>query len=242
MGDFFYNLMNPLPNAVMTVIMGVLFLYWLFVFIGGIGLDDLDFGFDFDVDIDIPEIDIPDGDPDIEADTDIDTGDDAEVPAEKSPGFFIKFLNFLNVGKVPFMLILSTLKFFTWIGSLITTQLVDVSSWGAWSLIILLPLLIISIFVTKLATTPMVKFFKAIGYRGEEEIDFFGRTGKMLSTIQDDKIGTAEFIIEDNPIKLNVKSINGVRLTYGEEVFIVDETKDKKFYLVCKEINLKNFK
>lgn len=228
--------MHPLPNAVMTVIVGILFIYWLFVFIGGIGLDDLDLGFDFD--FDVPEVDAPDADVDTDVDADID--DISAESVEKSPGFFIRFLTFLNVGKVPFMLIFSTLKFFTWIGSLITTRFVDVEPWGAWSLLILIPLIIVAIFLTKLATAPLAKFFKAIGYKGEEAIDFLGRSGKMISTIKDKKIGCAEFVVDKNPIKLNVISNDGSELKYGDYVIVVDESDDKKTYLVIKEISIRN--
>ena len=227
MTDLLYNLMHPLPNAVMTVIMAVLVVYWLFVLLLGVGLEDLDLGFDFDVDV-----------PDVDADTDIDAGN--EVAAEKSPGFFMQFLKFLNVGRVPFMLILSTFKLFTWIGSLITTSLVSVTSWGLSSLFILIPIAIVAVFFTKFATNPMVKFFKEIGYKGEEEIDFLGRSGKMLSNIKDEKIGTAEFLVEKNPIKLNVKSLDGAEIKYGDYIVVMDESDDKKYYLVNKEVSIRN--
>lgn len=237
MADFFYNLMHPLPNAVMTVIMAVIVLYWLFVFLSGAGLDDLDLGFDFDVDVEGPEVDV-------EPNTDIsdtDTADpEKDAHVEKEPGFFMKFLNFMNVGKVPFMLILSTLKFFVWIGSLITTSLISVASWGLWSLFILIPLGIVGLFFTKLATNPMVKIFKEIGYKGEEEIDFLGRSGKMLSTVKDKKIGTAEFLVDGNPIKLNVISIDGAEIKYGDYVIIADESDDRKVYYVSREISIRN--
>lgn len=233
MTDFLYNLMHPLPNAVMTVIMAVLLVYWLFTFLLGVGLDDLDLGFDFDVDV--PEADVPDMDAGVE------TADpEHEVAPEKSPGFFIKFLNYMNVGRVPFMLVFSALKFFMWIGSLITTSLVDVTSWGLSSLLILIPIAIVAVFFTKFATNPMVKFFKEIGYRGEEEIDFLGRSGKMLSSIKEGKIGTAEFVIDNNPIKLSVKSLDGAEIKYGDYVVVMDESDDKKYYMVNKEVSLRN--
>jgi len=224
--------MHPLPNAVMTVIMGVLVLYWLFVFISGAGFEDLDLGFDFDVDV--PDADVPD--PDLDADTDADN----DVYVEKEPGFFIKFLNFMNVSKVPFMLIFSTLKFFIWIGSLITTSFINVASWGLWSLLILIPLGIAGLFFTKAATNPMVKFFREIGYKGEEEIDFLGRSGKMLSSIKDKKIGTAEVMVDNNPMKLNVVSIDGSEIKYGDYIIVADESDDKKIYYVSKEISIRN--
>lgn len=242
MSEFIYNLMHPLPNGVMTVIMGVLFVYWIFVFVGGAGFDDLDLGIDIDADVDV-DVDIDaDVDADAYAGTEVDSSDaDGDAHIDKEPGFFIKFLNFMNVGKVPFMLILSAFKFFIWIGSLITTSLVNVAGWGLWSLLILLPLAFVSLFFTKLSTNPMVKIFKELGYKGEEEIDFMGRSGKMLSTIKDKKIGTAEFQIGENPIKLNVMSIDGQELKYGEYVIIADEADDKKIYLVSKEMSIRNF-
>lgn len=236
MSDFLYNLMHPLPNAVMTVIMGVLVLYWLFALFSGAGMDDLDLGFNFDVDVD-SDVDV---DTDVHADTDTEADADSQPDADHEPGFFMKFLNYMNIGRVPFMLVLSTLKFFTWVGSLITTSLVNVASWGAWSLLILLPLFFIAIFFTRWTTNPLVKLFKEIGYRGEEAIDFLGRTGKMVSTIQGGKIGCAEVMVDKNPMRLNVQSIDGEILNYGDYIIIADESDDKKIYLVSKEISIRN--
>lgn len=235
MTDILHNLMHPLPNAIMTVIMGVLALYWLFVFISGAGLEDLDLGFDFDVDV--PDADVPE----VDADNNVDTSEpEGHASGEKHDGFFIKFMKFLNVGKVPFMLILSTFKFLLWIGSLITTQFINVTTWGLSAAFILIPLSVVAIFFTKFATNPMVKFFNEIGYKGEDEIDFLGRSGKMISNIKDKKIGSAEVTVDNNPIRLNVMSINGEELKYGDYITIENESDDKKTYYVSKEISLRN--
>lgn len=45
MTDFLQTLFHPLPNGVMTVLMLVIAIYWLFVLIGGIGFDDIDLGY-----------------------------------------------------------------------------------------------------------------------------------------------------------------------------------------------------
>jgi hypothetical protein len=222
--------MHPLPNAVMTVIMGVLAVYWLFTFLLGVGLDDVDLG--IDVDVDVPDADAAGADTDAA---------EQDAATENSPGIFMRFLNFVNIGRVPFMLVLSTFKFFVWIGSLITTSLVSVTSWGLSSLFILIPIAVIAVFFTKFATNPMVKFFKEIGYKGEEEIDFLGRSGRMLSTVKGEKIGTAEFVIDSNPIKLSVKSLDGAEIRYGDYVVVMDESEDRKYYLVNKELSIRNF-
>jgi len=235
MTEFFYNLMHPLPNAVMSVVIGILLLYWLFAFFSGAGMEDLDVGFDFDADVDI-DIDI---DADIDVDVDADggithLGDDLSAEGA-SPGIFFQFLHFFNLGRIPFMFLFTVFNFFVWAGSLITTKLFDVSVWGVWSILILLPLGIVALFLTKIATNPLVKFFKEIGYKGEKEIDFFGRGGIMLSTIHEQKRGTAEFIIDKNPIKLTVISYDGKELKYGEQVIIADESDDRKIFYVIKK-------
>jgi hypothetical protein len=236
MSDILHTLFNPLPNAVMTVLVGVLALYWLYVMLGGAGFGDLDLGVDFDADVDAGA-EIPDvhtGDIDADADTDA----DGHVHEAKTESVFVKFLHYLNVGKVPFMLVLSTFKFLTWICTLIATKFIIVDGWGLKSILILIPMFAIGILLTKYATTPMAGFFKQIGYQGEEEIDFLGRSGKMLSTVKGDRIGFAEFIIERNPMKLNVKSHTGEEIAYGDQVMVTDESDDRKIYFVTKEITL----
>lgn len=209
MAELLHNLIHPLPNAIMSVLVGLLILYWVLTLISGIGPDFLDL--DTDTDFDLSE-----------------------------PGFFASFFSFLNIGKIPFMLFCTIYIVFIWVGSLIITSIFKGADWGALSVLILIPLACLSVFLTKIATTPMIKFFKEIGYKGEEEIDFLGRSGRMTSTIQGDKIGTAEFLIDKNPIRLNVKSIEGKELKYNDYVIIVDESSDRKYYLVNKEISLRN--
>lgn len=215
MQDFIYNLMHPLPNGIMTVIVAILTIFWIFTLLGGMDMDAIDIG----------------GDVDVDADVDADIG---------SPSAVSEFLSFLNIGRVPFMLVVTVFMLIIWIGSLIITGVINIEFLGSLSALILIPLAIVSIFLTKLTTAPMAKFFDKIGYRGEEEIDFLGRSGKMTSTIAKDKVGTAEFVIDKNPIRLNVRSIDGEELKYGDYIIIADETPDRKVYLVSKEISLRN--
>lgn len=232
MSEILHTLFNPLPNAIMTGLMIVMLIYWLASFLG-IGFDDFDFGLGFEADVDIdPEVDM-----EVDTDTETDTVEKGQE-AESQENVFIRFLKFVNVGKVPFMLVLSALKFFTWAGSLITTSLLHLQTWT--SVFILIPLFIIAVFLTKYVTNPLAKFLKDTGYQGEEKIDFLGRSGKMFSTIKDDKLGTAEFIIEKNPIKLTVRSENGREIKYGEKVVIMNETKDKKVFFVVKDYSIED--
>ena len=222
--EMFYHLMHPLPNAIMSGLMGVMFLYWLVSFLFGAMDLDIDVDFDHDIDVTVGGVDT----------SGIDAGHSHD------PGAMMKFLEFVNVGKMPFMLIITIFFFFIWLGSLILTSFIDIESWGGWAVIILLPLMFCSIFLTKFATKPFVKLFLAMGYQGEDAIEFLGRDGVMISNIEGAKIGAANFKIDGNPIRLNVKSKDGKPIRRGEYVVIEEEDIERKFYLVSKEVSLRN--
>lgn len=78
-----------------------------------------------------------------------------------------------------------------------------------------------------------------MGYNGEEAHDFLGRTGILKSTIEDNKIGILELVINKDVIRLNVVSQNGKRIEYGSEVMIIKE-KDQKIYEVQPHVTLNN--
>lgn len=231
MTDFLHTLFHPLPNGIMTALMLIIAVYWIFVLIGGVGFDDIDLDIDFSPDIDV-DVEVPD----IEVDV-VDIADtDSHITIDKVPqGIFLRCLSFINVGQVPFMLVLSTFIFLLWIGSLITTHFFNIDHLGWKSVFILLPLVIVGIFLTKAATTPMAKLFKEINYQGEAATDFFGCSGKMLSNIEGQKVGSAEFLVNRNPIKLNVISLNGDPIKYGDTVIITEELPKQNMYYVIKD-------
>lgn len=220
-------LFNPLPNAVMTLLTGLSLVYWLFTMLLG---DGFDFG-DSDVDVDFEGADVQD----IEGENSIDTDGDAE------PSFISKAMDFINVGKAPFMVIVTLFKFISWMITIASSLLFKLGDFGWKSVLILIPIFILTYFLMHYVTIPVVKLYKQVGYTGEEALEFLGRIGKMKSSIQGENLGSAEIIIQNDVVRLNVKSIDGEEIKYGDEVIIVDETTDKKYYYVKKNITLNNF-
>jgi len=216
-------LFHPLSNAIMTVLTGLTALYWITTFFAGDLLGD--FGVDADVDVDA------------DADTDVD-GDADDGPEGKT--FFQKALAFVNVGKVPFMLVYTVFKFVAWSITLLSSVFLGLTSWGWKSAIILIPVFFVAYFITRYATKPLVKVYEAMGYNGEEAQELLGRIAKMKSTISGDTIGAAEVKIQSDIIRINVKSKTGASIAYDAEVMIAGESSDKKFYLVVPEITLSN--
>ncbi len=214
-------LFHPLSNGIMTVLAGITALYWLFTFLAGDFLGDMDFA---------PEVDGT-----VEISNDADAGE-----AGTEQGFFSKALEFVNVGKVPFMIVYSVFKFIAWIVTLVTSIFIGAAEWGWKSVIILLPVFVVAYLLTRYATKPLVKLYKVMGYDGEEPHDLLGRTARMRSTINGDKIGAAELVINNDVIRINVKSKSGEPIDYNADVMIADESKDGRYYFVVPEITLDN--
>ncbi len=214
-------LFNSLPNTIMTILSGFSLIYWLFILFSG---DGIDLGFDSDLDVDSEMGDVK----------------DVDSPDNPEPGFFAKAMDFINVGKVPIMVIVTMFKFIGWIITIISSIFFEFAKWGAWSVLVLIPVFIVTYFLMHWFTKPLVKFYHNLGYKGEDSIDFMGRIGKMKSSISDEKYGSAEFYINGDVIRLNVISKDGEKIGYDETVIIINESKDKKLFYVKKEINLNN--
>lgn len=220
MAELLNLLFHPLSNGIMTILTGISLLYWVFTFLSGSGMDtDIDFdGFG-----DVSDVDVSDG-------IDADAGE---------PSFFSKAMDFINIGKIPVMVIITLFKFVGWIITLLSSVFLGVAEWGVKSVLILIPVFILTYFILHYLTKPLAKMYKSIGYNGEEAHDFLGRTGVLKSTIENNKIGILEMVINQDVIRLNVTSQNGVRIEYGSEVMITKEN-DRNVYEVVPNITIHN--
>src|SRR5690554_5425004 len=148
-------------------------------------------------------------------------------------------MEFINVGKIPVMVIITLFKFVGWIITLLSSVFLGLGDWGIRSLLILIPVFIITYFIMHYLTKPLAKMYKSMGYNGEEAHNFLGRTGVLKSTIENNKIGILEVVINQDVIRLNVTSQNGVRIEYGSEVMIIKEH-DRNIYEVVPNITIHN--
>lgn len=212
-------LFHPLANAIMTILTGVSAVYWIFTFLAGDILGNLDLGVEFDTDL---------------SDT---VGDGVEVTSA-NPSLFQQAMQYINVGKVPLMVIISVFKFIAWIGTLISSILLNTMAWGWRSTLLLIPIFIITFFITRWATQPLVKIYRQMGYNGEDAYDLLGRTAQLKSNISGEKLGSAVLKINTEIIKINVQSKDGRAIAYDSTVHIVDERKDLNVYVVEELINL----
>ncbi|MEZ4786739.1 MAG: hypothetical protein R2790_02380 [Flavobacterium haoranii] len=207
---------NP-ANTILSVLLLLSVLYWILTIFTGIG--------EYDIDLDT----------DIDADTSLDNPDGL-IEVNQDPSSFIQFLKFLNLDIIPITFFLTLALLFTWLINVNLSFYLPFPSW--FFFITILPALIVSIFITKYVCLPLKPIFKEINHKGELAHDFLGRSGKLISTIKEDKMGMIEIIINKDPIKLMVKSKDGVEIKQGENAVIVDEEPQKKFYYVEKTFEI----
>ncbi len=210
----FLNVAFSPVNTVLSVLLILSALYWVFTIVTGL---DIDVGIDADIDADF---DAPDG----------------HVHIPEDPSAWVQFLKFLNLDIVPMTYFLTLTLLFTWLGSVYITMFIPLPTW--LGIVIILPLLIGSILLTKILLKPLNPFFKEINHKGERPHDFLGREGRMKSSINGTKTGILEVFIGSDPMTLMVKSKNGEIIEHGDRVVIVDEDPDKRIYYVAKELHL----
>ncbi|KNB61648.1 hypothetical protein [Chryseobacterium sp. Hurlbut01] len=209
--EFLHISFSPV-NTVLSVLLILAVIYWLFTIITGL---DIDIGIDADFDTDV---DAPDG----------------QIHVTDSSSDFIQFLKFLNLDIVPISYFLTIALFFTWLGSFYVEVYFSPELWIA--VIMVFPMFLLGILFTKLLLKPLNPFFREINHKGEKPHDFLGREGRMKSTIHGDKTGILEVFIGSDPMTLMVKSKDGEKIEHGTTVIIVDEDPQRKFYYVATEI------
>lgn len=209
--EFLNTAFSPV-NTVLSVLLILSVIYWLFTIITGL---DIDVGLDADFDADVSS---PEG--------------HVHVPDDASG--WLQFLKFLNLDIVPITYFLTLSLLLTWLGSFYLESFFSFEIWI--SALLVIPIFFISILLTKLILKPLNPFFREINHKGETSYDFLGRQGRMKSTIHGEKTGMLEVFIGSDPMTLMVKSKDGERIEHGTTVFIVDEDLNRKYYYVAEEI------
>lgn len=228
----FYDLVFSPINTPLTVFLISLTAYRVITTLVG-----LDFDFDFDIDVDV----------DVDADVDTDTSvDSTAVDLEEITNVELKnetvvkdkrkelkwwqiVLIYFNFTELPFMFTLTSWVFFWWFITVLGTYL-TFSSNNAFGFVVFAAAIIPSLIINKIFTTPFKAFFKKLNRKGEAAIDFIGRTAILDANISGDKMGRAKIKIESDPLVIYVKSLDGSALKIGDEILIIKESKDKKYY------------
>ncbi|MEM1002520.1 MAG: hypothetical protein AAGH46_07715 [Bacteroidota bacterium] len=194
-------------NLVPTVLLIFIIVYWLIVIIGVIDIDTLDIDFD--------------------AEVEVEAGLDSDI--ELGNGGLSSVLSFFNIGQMPLMIFLSFLTFPMWLLTLWATDLI-----GGYIIIdsvLLLGSFILSLFVAKVLTTPIAKFYLKIRME-DEAVNPIGKRCKVLLAVKSDSIGQAEIKASGTSILISAITRNGIEIQKGESALVIDYIKDGNHYLI----------
>lgn len=227
-------------NLLLTLLLGLMTLYWFSVIIGAIGMDSFDIDLDVDVDVDV-DIDV-DVDVDVDADIDVDADVDADAdtaggsPSNIGGGFLIGALRFFNFGRVPFMVLLSTLVLSMWSLSIYCNHdgsWINPTNATSIAAALFVPNLIISLLLSKVFTAPLVPVFAKLN-TAEKALVIDGKVGTLMTSIKEEEVGQLKIDINGSIVSLSVQSNDGKPIDKGDKVVVVEKTDNGKAYIVQK--------
>lgn len=223
-----------LVNLPFTVLLGVVLVYWSLMALGLVGSDALH------LHADAPPVG---GDLHIDADVDVDVdgghGDFGDAVHAKSgydvveAGPLTSFLRFVNVQRVPFMVVLSFFIFSMWVLGVLMNHYLNPADSLLLGLAFLVPNYFVAILMTKGFTTPLVPLFRAQPTSLAKTSDeLLGNTAMLRSPIEGRKLGQAELNFEGSEYRLNVRSMDGSRIEKGTLVVLVNRDETTGVYTV----------
>ncbi len=228
-----FEIAISIVNLPLTILFGLLILYWLLTTLTGIDLDFFDADIDIDTDVDVEM----DTDFDARANLDIQDISNTEVKKEDiirrrgKLNFFQMFLIYFNFVGLPFMFTFTFFVLFWWAITMSGTSIT--SSYNTdFGFIFFFGGIVPALFLTKIFTTPFKRFFTNFNNKGERALELLGRQGVLQSSLSGGKISILEIKIQSDPIKVMVKSKDGMEIPANTPVEIINQVKNKQLYII----------
>ncbi len=154
---------------------------------------------------------------------------DAEV---ESPGFAQSLLNFLNIGELPLMVILSVMILIAWCFSVLANHYVNPGRSGWIALGLLVPNLGLSWLLSGVITRPVGRLFSP--KKTNEMKDALYKIGVAATSEVTPTFGQVEIETDGAPVLVNARTAEGTVLVKGEKALIYDADREKGVYFVEK--------
>ena len=246
--DFLATIFSP-PNVIFSVLLCLLGFYWLAVIIGALSTDsfDLDLHHDADLDLDAGadlggDLDAGhdlghDLDHDVGHELDHDVGHDAGHDAGEGGahvgGALRGVLLFFNLGEIPLMIMLSLTILIMWAGAVLLNRAIGNESF-LLSLLLFVPLLIGSLLVAKVLSTPVKPVFRALAKQTEQYQEMIGKICVVTTSEANAEFGQATIETKDAPLLFNIRTEHGLILVQGEEALVTGHDRKLNVYWVTK--------
>lgn len=161
---------------------------------------------------------------DIDLDVDLDGG--VEM------GGLASVLSFFNIGHMPLMIFISFFVLPLWMLTMLGTDFFGFSG-SISGLIVLIPSFVASLFIAKLITIPIAKFYRRVRQNTEAINNVIGQVCTAKMQITSDRKGQAEIKINGTSILINALTTGSDIIEKGATALILDQNKDQNFYFVA---------
>lgn len=190
------ELLKPV-NLGLSILLVVFVCYWLITIIGGL---DLDY---FDIDLDF--------------------GDDADMDVDADSGF--SFLKYLGIGEAPLMVVLTCLVLFAWAMSVVLLAVLGITS-VLISLVLLIPILAVSAFITHYVAKPFGYFFRMLNKSSDVPFEVIGQECKIMTGEVTESFGQVEVERGGATLLMEARSKTGEIFQRGDTALVVETDKE----------------
>ena len=232
--EFLQECVNYVNLPATLVMIGVL-LYWMMVMVGVFGMDAIDLDFDMDADVGL------DADIGVDADVGVDGGIDT-APGTSfgggssttgNDGIFRQVFDFFYLGEVPIVIVGTFFALAFWVATIMTNHWYNQEQHLLPSLLWLIPNLIFSLVVTRIAMIPFIEIFKRPPPENKTREEMCGLIGRVTTSEVTEKFGQLEDKPDNEPeMILNVRTLPGERLGKGDTAKIISFNNDNGTFLV----------
>ncbi len=191
-------------NLPFTILLGLVLLYWFFVILGAADIDVIDMEW-------LPDMD-----------------------ADADGGFIHGFFQFLGIGEVPIILVISVMVLMGWSFAMLGTHYLNSDGLAVIGFGLLAGNCVATFLLTGLIIRPLQKLFSPLHKTDLEKQKVVYKTGEVISSEVNDSFGQVEIATGEAPITINARAEEGQVIPKGETVLVYDEDKERGLYFVEK--------
>lgn len=222
--ELWQHAISPL-NLPFTALFGLVMLYWVMVILGFLDMDHAhaDVGVDGHVE----------GHLDVHGEGHFDSHADGDVHADH-PGMVSGFFQFLHMGEMPFMIVVTILSVILWAGSVLLNYFFNPDAILMKAAMIFVPLFVGAVIVTHFAALPFKKMYQLMEKDYDSHQPVVGQVGKVVTTEVTSDFGQVQIIRNGAPVTVNARTSGAAKLSKGEEALVTEKNKEKNTFLVVK--------
>ena len=145
------------------------------------------------------------------------------------------FFQFLHMGEMPFMIVVTILSVLLWAGSMLLNYFFNPDAILVKALVIFAPLFVGAVIVTHFAALPFKRMYQLMEKDYDSHQPIVGQVGKVVTSEVTSEFGQVQVIRNGAPVTINARTSDGVVLTKGEEALVTENNKEEnKTFLVVK--------